>query len=68
MRQRLIQVRFAALDEFYIDFYIMEGTGHNGFLLPVVNWMGWWFAISFWTTEKQEGVFGLVAPPMGGGY
>ena len=42
----------AALD----DFYIMVRTGHNGFLLPVVDWMGWWFAASFWAKEKQETV------------
>jgi len=30
------------------------GTGHNGFLLPVVDWMGWRFATSFWAKEKQE--------------
>ena len=34
----------------------MVGTGHTGFLLPVVNWMGWWFATSFWVKEKQETV------------
>ena len=34
----------------------MVGTGHNGFLLPVVNWMGWWFATSLWAKEKQETV------------
>ena len=34
----------------------MVGTGHNGFLLPVVNWMGCWFATSFWAKEKQETV------------
>jgi zinc transporter ZupT len=34
----------------------MVGTGHNGFLLPVVDWMGWWFATSFFEKEKQETV------------
>ena len=52
MRQQLIRVQLAALD----DFYIMVGTGHNGFLRPVVDWMGWWFATSFGTKEKQEAV------------
>ena len=33
----------------------MVGSGHNGFLLPVVDWIGW-FAISFWAKEKQETV------------
>ena len=32
----------------------MVGTEHNGFLLPVGDWMGWWFATSFWAKEKQK--------------
>jgi len=46
----------------------MVGTGHNGFLLPVVNWMGWWFATSFWAKEKQETVSDfLLGGATGGG-
>ena len=49
----------------------MVGTGHSGFLLPVVDWMGWWFTTSFGTKEKQETVSKIscwVVPPVGGWY
>jgi hypothetical protein len=45
----------------------MVGTGHNGFLLPVVDWMGWWFATSFWAKEKQETVSDFLLGDAAGG-
>jgi len=46
----------------------MVGTGHSGFLLPVVDWMGWWFTTSFWAKEKQETVSDfLLGGATGGG-
>jgi hypothetical protein len=45
----------------------MVGTGHNGFLLPVVNWMGWRFTTSFWAKEKQETVSDFLLGDAAGG-
>jgi len=45
----------------------MVGTGHNGFLLPVADWMGWWFATSFWAKEKQETVSDFLLGGAAGG-
>ena len=45
----------------------MVGTEHNGFLLPVGDWMGWWFATSFWAKEKQETVSDFLLGGAAGG-
>ena len=49
------------------DFYIMVGTGHNGFLLSVVDWMGWWFATPPWAKEKQETISDFLPGGAAGG-
>ena len=57
----------AALD----DFYIMVGAGHNGFLLPVVDWMGWGGGLPPYFGQKKSRKPFLIScsvVPLVGGY
>lgn len=38
----------------------------NVFLPPVADWMGWWFATSFWEKEKQETISDFLLGGAGG--